>query len=98
MRAALSGDQPNIEATARACLAAFHTELDPHFVVEETTSLPLLLAAGEDALVAHVERDHRELRGLCVQLQRPDVNTSLDFAERLPSHVRFEERELFRSS
>ncbi len=94
-RAAISGDLALIEATATACLTAFHAELDPHFVVEETTLLPLLLAGGEDSLVAQVERDHRELRGLCLQLQRPDVSTLLAFAERLITHVRFEERQLF---
>jgi len=93
-RAATSGDLALIEATATACLTAFHAELDPHFVVEETTLLPLLLAAGEDALVAQVERDHRELRGLCVQLQQPDVTKLDDFTERLTSHVRFKERAL----
>ena len=36
-RAATSGDLALIEATATACLTAFHAELDPHFVVEETT-------------------------------------------------------------
>jgi iron-sulfur cluster repair protein YtfE (RIC family) len=94
-RAAASGDQIQMEATAAACLAAFHAELDPHFVVEEHTLLPLLLAAGEDKLVTRVECDHRELRRLSAQLQHPDAMTLLDFAERLTSHVRFEEREMF---
>ena len=62
-----------------------------HFVVEETTLLPMLLTAGKDTLVADVERDHRKLRGLCVQLQQHDVTKLLDFAEHLSSHVRFEE-------
>ena len=94
-RAAMSGDQTMVEVTAAACVTAFRTELNPHFVVEETTLLPLLVAAGEDTLVSQVERDHQALRGLCVQLQQPDVTSLLDFAERLTSHVRFEERELF---
>ena len=94
-RAATSGDQALIESTAAACLVAFRGELDPHFVVEETTLIPLLRDAGEDARVAQVERDHAELRGLCVRLGRPDAATLLGFAERLCAHVRFEERELF---
>lgn len=94
-RAATSGDQAIIKATAVACLTAFRTELDPHFVVEETTLLPLLIAAGEDVLVAQFEGDHLALRDLCDQLQQPDTATLLAFAERLTAHVRFEERELF---
>lgn len=94
-RAATSGDHALVESAATACLAAFRDELDAHFVVEETTLIPLLRDAGEDALVAQLERDHAELRGLCVRLGRPDAATLLGFAERLSAHVRFEEREVF---
>jgi len=55
----------------------------------------LLRTAGEDMLVAQLERDHQALRDLCAQLQQPDAATLLGFAELLSSHVRFEERELF---
>ncbi len=94
-RAAVSGDQALVEATAATCLTAYAAELDPHFVVEETVLLPLLLGAGENALVAQVESDHRVLRDLCAQLQQADATTLLGFAECLTAHVRFEERELF---
>lgn len=94
-RAAMSGDQTRVETTAADCLTAFSAELDPHFVVEETMLLPLLLGAGEHALVAQVERDHQALRDYCRQLQQPDAATLLGFAECLTAHVRFEERELF---
>ena len=94
-RAALSGDQIQIKLTSAACLAAFYSELDPHFVVEETTLLPLLVLSGEDKLVEQVVSDHKELRCLSVQLQQPDAMTLLGFAELLTSHVRFEEREMF---
>jgi len=94
-RAAATGDQALIETTAAACLTAYTAELDPHFIVEETVLLPLLLGAGENALVARVECDHRALRDLCAQLQQPDAVTLLRFAECLTAHVRFEERELF---
>ena len=94
-RAAMSGNQTRIEATAVACLTAFYSELDPHFVVEETTLLPLLVNTGEDKLVEHFVSDHRELRRLSVQLQQPDAMTLLGFAELLTSHVRFEEREMY---
>lgn len=94
-RAAVSGDRTLIETTAAACHTAYSAELDPHFVVEETVLLPLLLGAGEGALVEQVEYDHRALRDLCAQLQQPDAATLLRFAECLTAHVRFEERELF---
>lgn len=84
-----------IKVTSAACLAAFYTELDPHFVVEETTLLPLLVLSGEDKLVKQVVSDHKELRCLSVLLQQPDAMTLLGFAELLASHVRFEERQLF---
>ena len=94
-RAATSGDLAVIETTAAACVAAFSSELDPHFVVEETTLLPLLVAAGEHQLVEQVVSDHAALRRLSGQLQQADAATLLAFAERLSLHVRFEERELF---
>ncbi|MBK9311611.1 MAG: hypothetical protein IPN12_12985 [Rhodocyclaceae bacterium] len=60
-RAAMSGDLVTIATTAAACLSAFHSELDPHFVIEENTLLPLLAIAGEDRLARQVEHDHKEL-------------------------------------
>ena len=94
-RAALSGDQIQIKVTSADCLVAFYSDLDPHFVVEETTLLPLLVLSGEDKLVAQLECDHKELRRLSVQLQQSAAMTLLSFAELLASHVRFEEREMF---
>lgn len=94
-RAAMSGDQAKIDTTAAACVAAFSAELNPHFEIEETTLLPLLLEVGEDKLMAKVERDHKALRCLAVQMERPDAKTLRSFAELLTSHVRFEEREMF---
>lgn len=94
-RAAISGDQTMIDEMAAACLAAFSAELNPHFIVEETTLLPLLLAVGEDNLVAQVEREHRELRHFFSQFKQPDAKTLLGFAELLTFHVRFEERKMF---
>lgn len=94
-RAAMSGDLTVIEATAATCRAAFSNDLDLHFLLEENTLLPLLVAAGEYRLVEQVVSDHTALRGLSIQLQQADAVTMLAFAERLASHVRFEERELF---
>lgn len=94
-RAALSGDPIQVNEVAAACLAAFYSALDPHFVVEENTLLHFLRTAGEDKLLTRVECDHQELRRLATQLQQADARMLLAFAELLASHVRFEEREMF---
>jgi hemerythrin-like domain-containing protein len=94
-RAASSGDHALIDAAAAAVIAAFHTELNPHFVVEEQTLLPLLTQPGEGEVVARIEREHAELRRLSARLQEPDAVTLAAFGELLNAHVRFEERELF---
>lgn len=94
-RAAMSADQTRIDVMAAACVAAFSAELEPHFVVEENTLLPLLVKSGEDKLVERVQNDHRELRCLSAKLLHPEAATLLGFAELLTSHVRFEEREMF---
>lgn len=94
-RAASSGQRSALEALAVECVEAFAGELGPHFVVEETTLLPLLVTAGEDALVARLESEHRQLRELAGRLLPPAAPVLLAFAERLSAHVRFEERELF---
>ena len=94
-RAAASGDRAEMAGAANACIAAFPLELEPHFVVEEETLLPLLAAAGEHALVANVHRDHTELRQLFAQLGESNAETLSRFAAVLTAHVRFEEREVF---
>lgn len=94
-RAAASGDHALIDAASAAVVTAFHAELDPHFVVEEQTLLPLLTRSGEDVVVARIEREHAEMRRLAARLQDPDADTLAAFGELLNSHVRFEEREMF---
>lgn len=94
-RAAASGDPAHILALAQLCRTAFAAELEPHFVLEETTLLPLLIQAGEQTLVARTDREHAELRALVTQLQAPDAGMLCRFADLLTAHVRFEERELF---
>ena len=94
-RAAMSGDQSQVKAMTQTCLAALCAELEPHFVVEEHTLLPLLLKAGEVKLVTRLKCDHKDLRDFSVRLQKTDVKTLHEFAELLMSHVRFEEREMF---
>jgi hemerythrin-like domain-containing protein len=94
-RAATSGDHALIETAAAAVTAAFPAELDPHFVIEEQTLLPLLTQPGEDEVVTRIEREHAELRRLAARLREPDAATLAAFGELLNAHVRFEEREMF---
>ncbi len=94
-RAADSGDPRQVEASARKCGEVFASSLEPHFVVEETTLLPAMARAGEQALVARTLREHDALRALCGELAAGDAATLQRFAELLSAHVRFEERQLF---
>lgn len=97
-RAAASGDLAVMAAVVENCRTVFPRELEPHFVVEEETLLPLLVAAGEAALVSRFESEHAALRRFADQFkatQAVDAATLLAFADCLNSHVRFEERELF---
>ena len=97
-RAAASGDPAAMAAAVENCRAVFPRELEPHFVVEEETLLPLLVAAGEVALVRRFESEHAALRRFADQFkaaQAVDAATLLAFADSLNSHVRFEEREFF---
>ncbi len=94
-RAAQSGAPEQIEMAAASCVAAFASDLEPHFCVEESTWLPALVKSGAIDLVSRTEHDHAELRSLASRLQTPDATTLQAFAERLTAHVRFEERELF---
>jgi hemerythrin-like domain-containing protein len=82
---------------SRACAEVFAAELEPHFMIEESSLLPAMAQAGEEALVARTLREHAELRALLGRVLDPDADatTLLSFADLLSAHVRFEERELF---
>lgn len=94
-RAVASGDPAQIETAAAACVADFESALDPHFVIEENTLLPMLSGTGEAELVRQILHDHAALRLLASQLRQPDATKLLGFAELLMAHVRFEERDMF---
>lgn len=94
-RAAASGDQEAIAASAQACRAAFLAELEPHFLLEEASLLPLLVLADEQELARRTACEHDEMRTLIAQLKIPDAGALERFAELLSAHVRFEERVLF---
>jgi hypothetical protein len=74
------------ELDAAEVRARFDRELAPHFAIEEELLLPAL---DDAALVARTTGDHAAIRDA---LARGDLAA---FAERITSHVRFEERELF---
>jgi hemerythrin-like domain-containing protein len=94
-RALASGEPLQIQAAATACATAFVTDLEPHFVREETDLLPMLAQAGETALVERTLSEHDEMRRLAARLPAADLATLERFGELLGAHVRFEERELF---
>lgn len=96
-RALESGEARKIQAAATACATAFVSDLEPHFVREESDVLPLLAQAGQAALVERTLSEHDEMRGLAAQLDLPAVApaTLQHFGELLGAHVRFEEQELF---
>ena len=96
-RALESGAAPQIQAAAATCAKAFVSDLEPHFVREESDVLPLLAQAGEIALVERTLNEHDEMRRLAAQLDLPaaDPATLQRFGELLGAHVRFEEHELF---
>ena len=94
-RALESGAAPQIQAAAATCAKAFVSDLEPHFVREESDVLPLLAQAGEIALVERTLNEHDEMRRLAARLNEADPATLERFGELLGAHVRFEERELF---
>ncbi|MBK8013920.1 MAG: hemerythrin domain-containing protein [Deltaproteobacteria bacterium] len=73
----------------------FHSELAPHFSVEEQHILPALERAGGGALAKRTRDEHAALRRI-VSDDQHDIATRLDrFGALLRDHVRFEERVLF---
>ena len=94
-RAVLSDNADQVSATCQRVIQAFASELEPHFLVEEQTLLPLLKDAETHHLVQHTLEDHRQLRALLGNLQQNDAVALQDFGRCLSDHVRFEERELF---
>ncbi|MCP5269340.1 MAG: hemerythrin domain-containing protein [Zoogloeaceae bacterium] len=94
-RAAESGDEAAIEAACLRAQQVFLQELLPHFKEEEQCLLPLLEAVGANAVVARTLIEHRAMQRLIRELDLPDAEVLLRFADLLTAHVRFEERELF---
>lgn len=95
LRIARSTDAPGMELLLVDLPTIFEHELEPHFRAEESALLPVLQAAGELALVARTEAEHRLLRELAARIARGERECLASFGEALKAHVRFEERELF---
>lgn len=78
-----------------AFAARFAAEIEPHFVIEETTLLPPLANTEGAELADRTRHEHAELRDQVARAARGDGDAAADFAALLTAHVRFEERELF---
>lgn len=94
-RAAESGDEIRIDTACNEAREAFEAELLPHFREEEMYLLPRLESLGGSALVARTLIEHRAMHRLVRDLEIPDGEILLRFADLLTAHIRFEERELF---
>lgn len=94
-RAAAGGDARVLHDTCRRVLHEMESELEPHFVCEEQTWLPLLAYPEAQPLIQRTLSDHRALRALREAVRVPQASALAAFGERLVQHVHFEERELF---
>ena len=94
-RAARSGDEALVRLTCQRVIRPFADELEPHFLTEEVSLLPLLHSPETQPLLERTLADHHQLRGLLVALRQNDAGALDSFGKCLAAHVRFEERELF---
>lgn len=94
-RAAHSGSAERVGAVCQRAIEAYTKELEPHFLVEEQSLLPLLKSADTQPLVQRTLADHLQLRALLKDLRQNDGGALDNFGKCLSAHVRFEERELF---
>ena len=79
-------------------LAFWNDQGQAHFRVEEEVLLPAwaLLGTVDKAAAAQLAGEHLEIRTAALALgAQPELERVRDLGERLASHVRFEERELF---
>jgi hypothetical protein len=76
----------------------WHSELLPHFIVEERIWLPALAGAGLGSYTQRTLSEHRALAALATDRSMPLRERLARFASLLQAHVRFEERELFEAA
>ena len=91
---AASGDAARAETVWREVRAAFASQLEPHFEIEERLLLPALEAIGEPGRADRIREDHASLRALA-GLAAPSPAQLERFGRALEAHVRFEERDVF---
>lgn len=94
-RAVHSGVAEQVKAACQRAIQSFANELEPHFLIEERSLLPLLKSTETKPLVQRTLEDHRELRALIDGLRQNDADALDNFGKCLSAHVRFEEQELF---
>lgn len=94
-RAADSGSTERVASLCQRAIRAYTNELEPHFLTEERSLLPLLKSAETQPLVQRTLADHHQLRALLEDLRLINSVALGEFGKRLSAHVRFEERELF---
>lgn len=76
------------------CRAFFHSDLLPHFAVEEDVVFPVL--GNQHPLVHRAIAEHRRLARLFQQDDDPRTTLSR-IEDELEAHIRFEERVLFQA-
>ena len=88
-------DVATVAAACQRVIRSYTDELQPHFLIEEETLLPLLRGTPEQPLAERTLHDHQQLAELRDRMQVPGADALRQFGEILMAHVRFEERELF---
>ncbi len=94
-RVSILGNQEQVIETCQRAILAYENQLQPHFLLEEGSLLPLLKSLESQPIVERTLEDHRKLRELLRKLQQNDIVALGEFGKSLAEHVRFEERELF---
>jgi hemerythrin-like domain-containing protein len=94
---AIEADEIELDAW-QAEIAQFEQETSAHFAAEEKYVFPLAARFGElQALVQDLLAEHAVLQRLAVRAAERDLDALglAEFAEKLASHIRKEERQLF---
>ncbi len=102
-RAAETADAPARAEAVREFLTAFSRDTLQHFHEEEQGAFPLLAryTGPDQPLLVRAQEDHVELQALTARLardlesERVDATLMRSIADRLQTHIRLEERELF---
>ena len=95
---ALQAETPDLAPWQEEIAQAFDQEISVHFQAEEVVLFPAAAEfSGLCPLVDELLHDHAELRGLFAQAGEGllDRQKLLEFAAKLPEHIRKEERQLF---